>query len=617
MKQVFFIRNAEKGAEVDSLRLSGIDSAENIRGKSEMKRLRWLSAIGLIFLAVMTNGGEAIGQERPNIILIMTDDQGYGDLGAHGNGKIRTPNIDRLAGESVELERFYVSPVCSPTRASLLTGRYNYRTGIVDTYLGRSMMHPDETTLAEMLASAGYRTGIYGKWHLGDNYPMRAMDQGFEESLVLNGGGIGQPSDPVGGESYFDPMLRKNGEWVKAKGYISDVITDGAIEFIGRNRNRPFFTYLAFNCPHTPLQVAEKDYADYVRMGLKPADFPAAGNPIGEKFDPLTTAKIYGMVENIDHNVGRLLKKLEELKLSEKTIVIFLTDNGPQQPRYNSGMRNLKGTVYEGGIRVPFYIRWKGRIEPARKADFAAAHIDVVPTLLDLAGIPRPAGVRFDGISLARLLKGEKMDDGGRSIFSQWHRGDAPEAGRAFAVRSGRYKLLQPHGAQERWNRDEREYLLFDVISDPFETKNIAADRPEIVEKLKKDYERWFADVTGSRNYAVPPRIQIGTDREKVTRLTRQDWRGPGAAWSPTGIGHWEVDVRRAGRYRITLRFAPLPTKSVAVFSFAGTKSEVALDPGQTIAVIDDVYLPKGEGKIEVFVNHGDKRVGALDVVVQ
>src|SRR5947208_2923223 len=184
---------------------------------------------------------------RPNIVLIMADDMGHGDLGVHGNPIIRTPYLDRLAKQSVRFKNFYVSPVCSPTRASLLTGRYNYRTGVVDTFLGRSLMHPDEVTLAELLAAAGYRTGIFGKWHLGDNFPLRAMDQGFRETLVVKGGGIGQPSDPPGGSSYFDPVLQRNGKQVQKKGYCSDVFTDAAIDFIAKNKDGPFFVYLAFN----------------------------------------------------------------------------------------------------------------------------------------------------------------------------------------------------------------------------------------------------------------------------------------------------------------------------------------------------------------------------------
>lgn len=207
--------------------------------------LKYLCPVVALAFAIGPSAAEksrSLRGRQPNIVLIITDDQGYGDLGVHGNPKLDTPNIDRLAREGVQFQSFYVSPVCSPTRASLLTGRYNYRTGVVDTFLGRSLMHPDETTLAEVLSQAGYRTGIFGKWHLGDNYPLRAMDQGFQESLVLNGGGIGQPSDPAGGKSYFDPLLRRNGTWTKTRGYVSDVITDAAIAFITSHQRQPFFT---------------------------------------------------------------------------------------------------------------------------------------------------------------------------------------------------------------------------------------------------------------------------------------------------------------------------------------------------------------------------------------
>jgi arylsulfatase/arylsulfatase A len=226
-------------------------------------------------------GGEKDIQAPPNVVLIMTDDQGYGDLGATGNPVIRTPNLDRLARQSVEVESFYVSPVCAPTRASLMTGRYNYRTGVTDTYLGRAMMHTDEVTLAEMLREKGYRTGIFGKWHLGDNYPMRPGDQGFEESLVHAGGGLCQPAGPPE-NTYFDPSLLHNGKRVKTTGYCSDVYTDAAIRFIGEHRQEPFFVYLPFNCPHGPYQVAEKYSKPYEDLRMKPDDFPAVegGHPV-------------------------------------------------------------------------------------------------------------------------------------------------------------------------------------------------------------------------------------------------------------------------------------------------------------------------------------------------
>ncbi len=311
--------------------------------------------------------------KRPNVILIMTDDQGHGDLGFHGNPKIRTPHLDRLAKQGTRLTRFFVCPVCSPTRSSLMSGRYNYRTGVVDTYLGRSMMHPDEVTLAELLATAGYRTGIFGKWHLGDNYPLRPTDQGFHEALVLKGGGIAQPSDPPGGDGYFDPVLYRNGKAEKTKGYVSDVITDAALDFIGKNRDRPFLVYLAYNAPHGPLQVPEKYYQLYRKMNLAHGAFPQIGQPLPGKSQQDVTARVYGMVTNVDDNLGRLFARLNELKLADDTIVIFLTDNGPQQVRYNSGMLGRKGSVHEGGVRVAFFIRWPGKIPADRDVDRIAA----------------------------------------------------------------------------------------------------------------------------------------------------------------------------------------------------------------------------------------------------
>ena len=218
--------------------------------------------LAILFLAAGLSSVSVAAQRRPNVVIILTDDQGFGELGATGNPLIRTPHIDRLAAQGVSLTNFQVMPVCSPTRACLMTGRYNFRTGVTDTFLGRSLMHPDETTLAEMLAAGGYRTGIFGKWHLGDNYPMRAMDRGFQESLVLNGGGLAQPGDPPDPVdehgAYFNATLRHNGEWVKTKGYVSDVITEAAMQFIQKNCDRPFFVYLPFNCPHAPHQVPDE-----------------------------------------------------------------------------------------------------------------------------------------------------------------------------------------------------------------------------------------------------------------------------------------------------------------------------------------------------------------------
>ncbi len=590
---------------------------------SARERSAWLRAlVGVVAaLACPAPAGTSVtvqNAQRPNVLLIVTDDQGYGDFGIHGNPKLRTPHLDRLARQGVWFRSFYVSPVCSPTRASLLTGRYNYRTGVVDTYLGRSLMHPDEVTLAEMLSSAGYRTGIFGKWHLGDNYPLRAIDQGFQESLTLNGGGIGQPSDPPGGESYFNPLLRRNGRWVRTRGYVSDVITDATIDFIARNRGRPFFAYLAFNAPHTPLEVPADSYAIYKAMNLGIDDFPAAGHPISSKFDPETTARVYGMVENIDTNVGRVLNTLDTLKLAGNTVVIFLTDNGPQQPRYNAGMLRLKGTVNEGGVRVPLFIRWPARLTTRREVDRIAAHIDVTPTVLAMCGVATPSHVRLDGVSLLPLLDGAGKGWPDRSLFVQWHRGDVPQMGRAFAVRSQGYKLVQWQGAGERAAVPTAAPELFDMKVDPLEERNIAADRPEIAGTLQREYEAWFKDVTGGRDYADSgiAHIAVGDPREDPVRLTRQDWRGPRAGWSADSVGHWQVDVRHAGPYVLAMRFAALAGPGVLRVVFGGTTIEQKVPAGATTASLPNVRLARGTGPLAAYIVQDQRMVGMIDIVV-
>lgn len=578
------------------------------------QKLATLVCSGLLISSLTP--GTALGAERrPNVLVILTDDQGYGDLGFHGNPKIRTPNLDRLARESVRATYFYVSPVCAPTRASLMTGRYNYRTGVVDTYLGRALMHPDEVTLAEMFRDAGYRTGIFGKWHLGDNYPLRAMDQGFQESLVLKGGGIGQPSDPPGGESYFDPILQHNGKPAKTKGYCSDVFTDAALEFITENRSRPFLVWLAFNAPHAPLQVPENYYRIYREMNLAPGEFPAVGHPLSAKADPETTAKIYGMVNNIDENVGRLLAKLEGLNLAKNTIVVFLTDNGPQQVRYNSGLLERKGSVHEGGIRVPFFVRWPGRLEPGRTVERIAAHIDLAPTLLEACQLPKSGAVHFDGRSLWPLLKGENVEWPDRTLYFQWHRGDEPELFRACAARSEQFKWVQPLGAGSPL-RTRPAFKLYDMSTDPLELRNIAGEHPDIVERMRRGYEQWFREVSRPRGYA-PPRIHLGAPPENPVVLTRQDWRGPRAGWTTNSLGHWEVKVARAGTFQITLQFAAPKTEATAHFVLGDAKLEGKLTAEATEINLGKVRLVPGDSRLEAWVAAPQETVGVHYVEVK
>jgi arylsulfatase A-like enzyme len=531
----------------------------------------------------------ASAEERPpNVVFILTDDQGYGDLGCTGSPVLRTPRIDSLCRNGARFARFHVSPVCTPTRACLMTGRYNYRTRAIDTYQGRAMMDPAELTVAEMLSARGYRTGIFGKWHLGDNYPMRAMDQGFQESLVHKGGGICQPSEPDN-TSYFDTVLVKNGKEFKSKGYCTDVFTDAAVAFIEANAAQPFFAYCATNAPHDPAQVEERYWKPYADQGMDER-----------------TARIYGMIANIDENVGRLLDTLDRLKIADNTIVVFMTDNGPacgKTPRYNAGMRGGKGSVYEGGIRVPCFVRWPGRIAPNSEVPTLAAHIDFLPTVLEACGLTPPADAQLDGRSLWPLLKGEKPEWPDRTLFIQWHRGDAPEAFRDCAAITQQYKLV-----------NGRE--LYDLQADPAESKDIAADHPDIVQRLRAEYEAWFKDVSSTRGYD-PPRIVLGTPHENPSVLTRQDWRGPGG-WGDGDAGYWEVNVAEAGRYRVTVQFSRKVTGSEAVFRLNGVELQQSVDKDTNRCTFPETELPAGDGRLETWIAlTGEKRSGAERVWVE
>ncbi len=544
----------------------------------------------LVWAAAAPVGAEG----RPNVLVVIADDMGHGDLGVHGNPVVKTPNLDRLAREGVRLTRFQVAPVCAPTRASLLTGRYHYRTGVVDTFRGRALMHTDEVTLAEALGAAGYRTGIFGKWHLGDNAPMRPMDQGFAEALVLKGGGIGQPSDPPGGSSYFDPLLQRNGRPERRRGYCSDVFTDAAIAFLGdRGRDAPFFAYVAFNAPHTPLEVPESYRTPYAAADLSADRFPRGGSPPPRPALKDETARVYGMVTNIDDNVGRLLEKVEALGLAGETLVIFLTDNGPEQVRYVSGLRGRKGTVYDGGIRVPCFVRWPGRLAPGKVVDRVAAAIDIMPTVLDACGVTPPGGVRFDGLSLWPLLTGKAgaADWPDRTVFTQWHRGDVPERYRAFAARDQRYKLVRAEGAPGR------PFELFDTEADPYERDDLAAAFPDVVTRLKGEYSAWFDDVSRTRGYDPPPRIHLGSPRENPTVLTPQDRRDAGG---------WEVEVVRAGSFDVTLTVRPEPADRVARLRLGGLGREAAVGPGAGSVTFAAVPLPAGPGRFEAHAGRGD-----------
>ena len=546
---------------------------------------------------------------RPNIILIMTDDQGYGDLGFTGNPVVRTPNLDAMASRSARMTTFYVSPVCAPTRASLMTGRYNYRTRVVDTFVGRAMMEPDEVTIAEILREAGYRTGIFGKWHLGDAYPLRAVDQGFEEALVHRGGGIGQPSDPPGGESkYTDAILFHNGEPVQTEGYITDVLFDEALGWIEQQseRGESFFAYIATNAPHGPFDdVPDGLLAEYAAMNLENQQFPQdRGWPLPDEANTDRRARIFAMITNIDDNVGRLFERLDALGLTDNTIVVYLHDNGPNGRRYVAGMRGQKSEVYEGGIRSPLFVHWPARLAAGRTSDRVAAHIDVLPTLLDAAGVALPEGSDIDGRSFLPPLTGESTEWPDRNFVIQTHRGDVPVRYHHFMIRNQRWKLVHPSGFGRQSFDGAPVFELYDMQADPLESTDIAKQQPETVQDLLAAYDAWFDDVGNTRadNY-LPPRIVVGTPSESPTVLTRQDWRG--GTWAPDSNGYWELEVATSGTYDIDLRFPEIGAAGTVTLSVGEATYDAGLEAGSGSHSFESVPLSVGPLRLQITLNLG------------
>ncbi len=557
----------------------------------------------------------------PNVILIMTDDQGIGDFGATGNQVIETPNLDRMANDSATMTTFYVSPVCSPTRACLMTGRYNYRTRCIDTWLGRSMMEPDEVTVAEVLSKAGYATGIFGKWHLGDCYPMRPMDQGFEEVLVHRGGGLAQPSEPrENRRRYTNPVLFHNGKQVQTKGFCTDVYFDAALQFIEKSHQakRNFFVYLPTNAPHGPFHdVPEELRKKYMQKKDQLAKL-IVGKMRGPKrekeIDKL--ARIAAMITNADQNVGRLFEKLNQLDITDNTLVIFLTDNGPNTRRYVGNRRGMKSEVNEGGIRTVLWLHWPARLKKGCARDELAAHIDLMPTILDACDVAPPSNVKLDGRSLLPLLEGKQVDWSDRILTMQSQRGDVPTRYHNFMTRDARWKLLHASGFGREGFLGEPKFELYDVVNDPTESHNLVDERPEVVRRLKNAYDRWFDDVSSTRpdNYA-PPRIWIGTSHEKETVLTRQDWRG--GSWAPDAIGSWQLHVATPGTYDIRLEFDPRPSNGTAKLSIAGQVARKTIEPNASSCSFHGIELASGDATLDAVLTHDGKPRGVHQVVVK
>lgn len=476
--------------------------------------------------------------KRPNVILVLTDDQGYGDLGCTGNPVVQTPTIDTFYNEAIRLTDYHVGPTCAPTRAGLMTGHYANSTGVWHTVGGRSLLRQNEVTLAAALKEAGYRTGIFGKWHLGDEFPYRPMDRGFEETVVHGGGGISQTPD-YWGNDYFDDTYYVNGEAKPFKGYCTDVFFDEALGFIDRHQDEPFFCYIACNAPHGPYNV-DTAYSDKYK---------------GKTHD--YRGRFYGMITNIDDNFARLQEKLEELGMVDDTILMFMTDNGTSAgihtdasghvtDGYNAGLRGGKNSEYDGGHRVPFFLKWpKGGLLGGKDFDMLCANVDFMPTILSLCGINNEA-LSFHGSDISACLSGEASLD--RTIVTDSQRVAYPVKWRKSAVMNNQYRLV-----------NGRE--LYDINKDRGQRTDISDHHPEIVDELRGAYDQWWDIVSTQYDDLVP--FILG---EKSISLNAHDIRNEEChtAWNQKMIrqatrvsGYFEVDVETEGQYEFTLRRWP------------------------------------------------------------
>ena len=531
-------------------------------------------------LSCSPDATQEVSERLPNVILIITDDQGYGDMAAHGNPWIKTPNLDQLYGESTRFTNFHVGTTCAPTRAGLMTGINCNRVGVWHTIIGRSLLKEEFVTMPEIFLQNGYRTAMFGKWHLGDNYPFRPQDRGFQESVVHGGGGVGQTPDHWNND-YFDDTYFHNGTPKKYEGYCTDVWFQEAARFIEENQDQPFFCYISTNAPHSPFHVPQQ-YID------KYADNPDVPNP-----------NFYGMITNIDENIGRLEELLAQQGLKDNTILLFMTDNGTSagadlnqerfvEKGFNAGMRGKKGSPYDGGHRVPLFFRWPGGDVPAAKdINWLTAYTDLLPTLLDLCGLEKPESVDFHGKSLKPLLMQDDSEWSERTLITDTQREENLIKGKAASVMTDRWRLV--FGNE-----------LYDMQNDPRQTTNVAKEHPEVVQQLQRDYESWWQEVSqGADEY---PRIVIGSEAENPVRLTCHDFHTTESgypAWNQEMIrqannsqGFWTVEVAEAGDYQIEVRRWP----RAADASIAGS-----VLPGNPVSG-GDAY---SEGKILPIIKAG------------
>ncbi|MCP5539995.1 MAG: sulfatase-like hydrolase/transferase [Akkermansiaceae bacterium] len=488
----------------------------------------------------------------------MTDDQGYWDTGATGNPHIDTPHMDRIAAEGTQFRRYYAAPVCSPTRAGVMSGRYYLRTGLYNTRFGGDTMGLGETTVAQLLKMAGYRTGLFGKWHLGKYPGYQPRDRGFDEFFGSYHGHI---------ERYeFPDQVYHNGKPVEARGYVSELFADAAMDFMEateRAGDAPFFCALMFNAPHSPW-LLDTSHAH------QPEGDELLGKYLGRGL-PMREARIYALIERVDRNIGRVLAKLDELGVAGDTLVVFTSDNGGVSKYWKGDMNGNKASVYEGGVRAPCFVRWPGTVPAGGVVDAQVSHVDWLPTFCGLAGVRLPDDLVLDGKSLVPLLKAGRGDTHHEFVYHTWDR-YSPNPDRRWSISGQQWKLLGQFG--ETGAPSPSGWKLFDLENDPGETKNLAPKHPETVEELRGEFERWFAEVTDGVVYE-PIAIPVGDPREESVELepswakwsgkntrytfdgydwdTLDGWREPGEK------AEWKIDVVQPGRYAVTLSYGCRP----------------------------------------------------------
>lgn len=497
-----------------------------------MKSILAILTFGL-FLCVQA---VAATTSKPNVVLIIVDDMGYGDIAAHGNPVLRTPQLDRLHAESARLTDFHVDPTCSPTRAALLTGKYSHHVKVWHTIAAGNHLRAGELTMADAFHANGYRTGMFGKWHLGSNLPYRPIDCGFDEWLGQGDGGTGTTDDHFLNDRVNDHYLH-NGGWEKRDGWAEEVFFNSAIDFIrsSKQAEKPFFIYLGTYSPHHPITLAAPSMADDYKR----------------KVDA-QTAFFFTAIEKIDTQIGRLRATLLKEGLDRDTILIFLTDNGGTVgvKLFNAGMRGQKGDVFDGGHRVPCFIHWPaGGLRQGQDITSLNAHIDLLPTLVELCGLKLPRAVDFDGRSLGAQLRDAKADVPDRTLFVERQRTFKPE------------KWVGAVGLTSRWRLVNNEEL-YDIKQDSGQTNNVIAEYPDVVANIRKDFETYWAKVSpGDRDRAE---FIVGDDRDPETFLHASDWYLPNPPWNHAAVaggstvsGDWQIRAARAGMYRFEVRRWP------------------------------------------------------------